>query len=964
MRALTQAIVALLAITALTPTLHAQAQRAPADEELTISPYHLLNGTLDIVERRDRYLRLAALAESAGDYARAARHFSLACGAGSGLNNGAALAASSCQRAKKLAHDYHLVDVEVGLLSADATVRAWTLDVPGAIRGVQDALAAGAALNPDLPDSAPINGAHYLLGAIMIEAGKVDVALKALAFSRDHCGIAGNSVCAAYSEMWLCRLHTQLGNFAPARTACDAAQAHAVKAGDALVDMSLGWMRANLEEALGRHEASLASLQGAWRAAQIRGGESLRPTLMQLIADRLVTLGRLDDAEVWQAQLEHALSAGLFPPSYAPQTALRRGQIAMARGRRTEAVAAFETASRSPQHELSIGAQYALATASREQNDLPGARLALERAIAQIETGRTNLSGAALRAGYLTLHAKAYSDLIGVRWDSEGVAAGAPALEIAEAGRARALLDALMSAQVVGAAAPTLSAAAVQATLGANEVLVEYVSSEDRLLALTVTRDRIAFTTLPAAGTGTASALARRIDFFSALVQQSDEATLGPTARRLYDDLLAPALTGVPASARTLIIAADGPLHRLPFDALGEPRVIDRWDVVTLPSASALANRVRRATPTAAALVVTAPSDLSELGDLPAAPAEAAAIRRRLGGEIAELSGAGATRAALERSGLSRFAVLHFASHALVDEARPLRSALVLTPGAPGAEGRWTAEDIYRANLGADLVVLSACSTAAGAQTPGEGVMSLARAFLYAGAGATIATLWDVPDAPGPIFADVLYRELAAGRPLGAAAAEARRELRHRGAPPRAWASYVVTGNPRSKVGVTGRTDRRLLSAGVAGGLSIVLLLGAAVIFVARMGWTIRWQAPAVAGAGLAIAAMVLQKPIGRDDRIDLVSHGDRGAPRMALVTATEHDRFTWSALPGADESIVEIYDAAGRAIGAPVSATSPFIPPPIAEGGWIRIEARHSGLTLARSNLIRLPASQAASSH
>jgi CHAT domain-containing protein len=161
-----------------------------------------------------------------------------------------------------------------------------------------------------------------------------------------------------------------------------------------------------------------------------------------------------------------------------------------------------------------------------------------------------------------------------------------------------------------------------------------------------------------------------------------------------------------------------------------------------------------------------------------------------------------------------------------VDEERPLRSALMLS-NADGDDGRWTAEDIYRSTLSADLVVLSACSTAAGATAPGEGVMSLSRAFLYAGAGATIATLWSVPDKHGPAFADALYRELANGQPLGAAAAAARRELRRLGAPPRAWAAYVVTGHPDARVGVLPPVPDRTRTAALGGGALIALLLGA-----------------------------------------------------------------------------------------------------------------------------------------
>jgi CHAT domain-containing protein len=355
-------------------------------------------------------------------------------------------------------------------------------------------------------------------------------------------------------------------------------------------------------------------------------------------------------------------------------------------------------------------------------------------------------------------------------------------------------------------------------------VLIEYVSADNRLLAITVTHDRITVTPLPNAGN--AVDLSKRVDFFASLVQENDEASLAPAARRLYADLLEPALVGVPDSAHTLIIAADGPLHRLPFDALGAPTpVIERWDVITVPSASILARAAQRDRPNGAALVVTAPATSARLSLLPAAPEEAAVIRRRMRGEISELSGATATKEKLQAEDLQRFAVLHFASHAVVDEERPLRSSLMLALEPSGIEGRWTAEEIYRTKLKADLVVLSACSTAAGAQSAGEGVMSLSRAFLYAGAGATIATLWDVPDAPGPVFADVLYRELAGGTPLGESVADARRELRRQGAPPRAWAAYTVTGNPSARIGIEPQSTDNLRTAGMTGAVALILLV-------------------------------------------------------------------------------------------------------------------------------------------
>lgn len=925
------------------------AQAAFTAEERTAPPYHLPEGSRDMVERADRHERLARAAEAAGDQARAARHLAKACYARSEVVIDVTLQAPACHRARALARAHGVLDVEVSLLTTEGNLRAWILDIPGSVASLTAAIERGASLDPDRPEGGPLNDAHLALGAIMIEAGQFGAAREELTFARDHCRVSGNPTCLGYSEMWLCRLHTQLGDFGAARAACEAAQAAAD--GDVFVLMNLSWMEANLEAALERHEASLAAWMAAWQRAQVRGGELLRPTLMNSIADTLVRLGRLDEAEAWQRRLEEATAAGRVPASYAPQTAMRRGQIAMARGRLDEAIPALEAASQSSMYELAIGADYALAAAYRSRRDLAGAREALERALARIEAGRTSVGGAALRASYLSMHAKAYRELIRVRWEAEGPAAAAAALEIAEAGRARALLDALGSAQVAGAAAPTLSATAVQATLGPGDVLIEYVSSEDELLAITVTRDRIAITPLPRAGT--AATLGRRVDFFSALVQESDdEARLGPTARRLYHDVLGPALAGVPADARTLVIAADGPLHRLPFDAIGDPDpLIDRWDIVTLPSASALANRNRRAPHAAAALVVAAPATPAALDPLPAAATEAAAIRRRVGGEVAQLSGVGATEAGLTALGLSRFAVLHFASHAVTDETTPLMSALMLAPGDAGGDGRWTAEQIYRASIPADLVVLSACSTAAGAPTPGEGVMSLARAFLYAGAGATIATLWDVPDAAGPIFADALYRGLASGGPLGATAAEARRELRRQGAPPRAWAAYVVSGHPAARVGVTARHDAQTWAATAAAIVALLLLVAATAARAAgRPGvQPLAFATGSIAAAGLAVALQIWPALAGGS--LGGAAATRRGAEEQRLAATVTGGRVQWAPIRGADEHTVEIFDAGGVPIatqaGEPMSVA---VPPGAA---WVRVEARYGGQALSRSALI-----------
>ena len=82
-------------------------------------------------------------------------------------------------------------------------------------------------------------------------------------------------------------------------------------------------------------------------------------------------------------------------------------------------------------------------------------------------------------------------------------------------------------------------------------------------------------------------------------------------------------------------------------------------------------------------------------------------------------------------------------------------------------------------------------------------MISLSRAFLHAGAAATVATLWNVSDWVGPAFAARLYDGLLDGDSLGTALTSAKRALRDAGAPPRDWAAYVLAGPPAGRVALT-----------------------------------------------------------------------------------------------------------------------------------------------------------------
>jgi CHAT domain-containing protein len=314
------------------------------------------------------------------------------------------------------------------------------------------------------------------------------------------------------------------------------------------------------------------------------------------------------------------------------------------------------------------------------------------------------------------------------------------------------------------------------------------------------------------------------------------------TAEALSRVLLGPAWPEM-ESVQRLVVVPDGALHLLPFSALPAPgsgeRLVDRFEIAYLPSATTLAVQRRRlehrppamkwaavladpvfkaddprlAGPSGsgrlaadAALERSAPeaAPLADLERLPATRDEAE--------EIAGLAPAGqvwtalnleANREAVLASGLRGYRVIHFATHGLADARNPELSGLVLSlvdAGGRPREGFLSLTDIYDLDLDAGLAVLSGCRTALGKEVRGEGVMSLTRGFLYAGVPRVVASLWKVQDRTTAELMAHFYRALWQDRLTPAAALrEAQRSLRRnrRYGSPYFWAGFVLQGDWR-----------------------------------------------------------------------------------------------------------------------------------------------------------------------
>jgi tetratricopeptide (TPR) repeat protein len=142
-----------------------------------------------------------------------------------------------------------------------------------------------------------------------------------------------------------------------------------------------------------------------------------------------------------------------------------------------------------------------------------------------------------------------------------------------------------------------------------------------------------------------------------------------------------------------------------------------------------------------------------------------------------------------------RGAVLHVGCHGLLDVHSALRSALALTPEKDDA-GVLTAFDVLKIQAPFDVVVLSACQSGAGRVRRGDGVPGLVRAFLQAGAGTVVASVYRVDDKATQRFMSTFYALLWAGAPPADALAKAQTTVGS-DAPPSAH-PWVIFGVPSS----------------------------------------------------------------------------------------------------------------------------------------------------------------------
>lgn len=503
---------------------------------------------------------------------------------------------------------------------------------------------------------------------------------------------------------------------------------------------------------------------------------------------------------------------------------IAREQLALAacrQGKYTERI--IQNLDNLSEAELSLG---------KDEDALRDAR----EALALVEDTRAHLIPAdAYKQGFIaqnmTLYNTAIAALTALHRPGEG-------LETAEQARARAFLD-LMGSRAAAAGAKTVSLArghdglmqspeqvpplsidAMLATTGRlHSTLVAYWIGEKRLYVWAARPgEQMVEATVPVEK-------ARLAQLVSATHRPVTEGTQSAAAwQTLYRLLIAPVEAQLPRQDGDLLtIVPSGPLFALSFAALRGPDghyLAERFRTHTIATVGLLQFTQRNAAAAAAVtphfLFVANPLHLPKGPDgrtLPVLQGTASEVNAiaelfpagtvtRLEGREASISGVTAA--------LAGATTIHFATHAVLDDADPSSSFLALDDGQ--RKGKLRVADIYDLHLRSRLVVLSACRTGLGKIT-GDGVSGMSRAFFYAGAGSVLSTLWDIADQPTAEFLPRVYEGLAAGQTTSAALRSAQlsmlRDLR-RGKirvatasgmvalrpDPAYWAAFSLAGEP------------------------------------------------------------------------------------------------------------------------------------------------------------------------
>ena len=326
--------------------------------------------------------------------------------------------------------------------------------------------------------------------------------------------------------------------------------------------------------------------------------------------------------------------------------------------------------------------------------------------------------------------------------------------------------------------------------------------------------------------------LRKALSNYSFIVKQEEEAyqLFANKAEMFYNVLLREALQG--KDADNLIIVTDGELGHIPFEVfLVEPApqttrnykelhyLINDYNISYNYSATLWKENLQATHETNNAQLLACaaaypkidslelykqrPFHMAQLRDnldpLPAAQEEIKALSESFQGSFLQKN---ETNEAYFKQNAHKYGVIHLAMHGILNAREPILSALAFTENQDSLEDNFLhVYEIAHLHLNADLVVLSACETGFGKFEQGEGVISLARSFMYAGTPSLVVSLWQVNDHSTAVIMQAFYENLSQGMYKDAALRQAKLDYLKKSSKiathPAFWSAFIQLGDSR-----------------------------------------------------------------------------------------------------------------------------------------------------------------------
>lgn len=502
---------------------------------------------------------------------------------------------------------------------------------------------------------------------------------------------------------------------------------------------------------------------------------------------------RMDLAEKYNKEALAIEQEGLDRFGAASSTIIA-GRIATAMAKYEEAKKTFQSVigDRSVETPLRWQAEAGLAQVYAAGNQPVKAEEEFRRSIAMISQSRETLQHEEFRLSFLSSAIRFYDAYVNFLVDQKRPL---DALKVADTSRAQTLEQGLAASEN-GAGNGATSPAKEKKARGMaqavafhpretarrlNATLLFYWLGDQRSYLWALTPRRVSLFPLPGGGEIDATVKS----YLASFTDPRDPLEAGNAdGMKLYATLIQPAKKLISKNSRVVILP-DGSLNSLNFETLIVPGEKPHYwikdvTLLTANSLSLLAKTSLGAPPKRATLFLMgdALQASADFPPLPQAGKEVGLVQSYFPpGRRTVVTGAQATPSRFLSGKLEEFSFLHFATHGTASTARPLESAVILSP--EGDSYKLYARDIVQHPLHAYLVTISACNGAGMKTYAGEGLVGLSWAFLRAGAHNVIGGLWEVSNASTPQLMDELYKGLNEGKDPATALRDAKLTLVH-----------------------------------------------------------------------------------------------------------------------------------------------------------------------------------------